>query len=103
MVLQALEREPQAPSVSRVVPITKTVSGSEGARIVTTLSAGFGLAATHYIASNATVDVWLSGVYYAGAGDYDPEFVASILQADTAAPEATFNNVVDMLDWLNRE
>jgi hypothetical protein len=51
--------------------------------------------------SNATTGVSLGATYVVGAGDYDPEFVQSILQADAAAPEARFNNVVDMLDWLN--
>lgn len=35
--------------------------------------------------------------------EYDPAFVAEILAADAAPPEASFNNVVDMLDWLNRD
>jgi hypothetical protein len=29
--------------------------------------------------------------------------VADLLQADAAPPEATFNNVIDMLRWLNRD
>jgi hypothetical protein len=105
MALQALERErpPQAPLVSRVVPITKTVSGFEGARIFTTLSGSFNLAEVYALSSNATSDVSLGGVYYAGASGYDPDFVTSILKADADAPEASFDNVVDMLDWLNRD
>ncbi len=107
MSLQAAERErtSRAPSW-HVAPITKTVSGFEGARIVTALSGGGGISAVaegSAWSSNATIGASLVGVYYAGASDYDPEFVASILQADAAAPEASFNNVVDMLDWLNRE
>ena len=35
--------------------------------------------------------------------DYNATFVAEVLAADAAPPEASFNNVVDMLDWLNRE
>jgi hypothetical protein len=35
--------------------------------------------------------------------DYDPAFVESILQADAAPVEATFDNVTDMLDWLERD
>jgi predicted kinase len=38
-----------------------------------------------------------------GGDEYDAAFVASIQQADAAPPEASFNNVVDMLDWLNRD
>jgi len=33
---------------------------------------------------------------------YNPDMVDEILRADAAPPEAKFNNVVDMLDWLNR-
>jgi hypothetical protein len=51
------------------------------------------------IASGAT----FGGVYYAGAEEYDPDFVASVLKADSEPPEAHFNNVVDMLNWLNRD
>lgn len=35
--------------------------------------------------------------------EYDPDFVAIILAADAAEPEASFDNVVDMLDWLDRD
>jgi hypothetical protein len=34
---------------------------------------------------------------------FDPAIVKEIKAADAAAPEAQFNNVVDMLDWLNRD
>ena len=34
---------------------------------------------------------------------YNPDLVAEILHADAKPPEAKFNNVVDMLDWLNRD
>ena len=104
MALQELVREryPQA-AAFRAVPITKTVSGSDGARIIKGSTGSFDPSRTYAFVSNATVDVSLVVVYYAGINDYDPEFVTSILQADAAAPEASFNNVVDMLDWLNRE
>jgi hypothetical protein len=53
--------------------------------------------------SNAMIGVSLGGTYFAGANDYDPDFVASVLKADASEPEASFDNVVDMLDWLNRD
>lgn len=34
--------------------------------------------------------------------DYDPTFVSDVLRADSRTPEASFDNVIDMLDWLNR-
>ena len=104
MALQELvrERQPQAAAL-RAIPITKTVSGSEGARIIKGATGSFGPSRTYTFVSNATADVSMVVVYFAGVNDYDPEFVTSILQADAAAPEASFDNVVDMLDWLNRE
>ncbi len=33
---------------------------------------------------------------------YSEEFVASILEADAADPEASFDNIIDLLEWLNR-
>jgi hypothetical protein len=105
MSLQAVERERTSRDPRwHVAPITKTVSGFEGARIVTALSGGVSAVVKGSAwSSNATIGTSFVGVYYAGASDYDPEFVASILQADAAAPEASFNNVVDMLEWLNRD
>lgn len=32
---------------------------------------------------------------------YDPEFVKEIKEAAAAPPEATFDNVDDLLKWLN--
>jgi hypothetical protein len=98
------ESTPQTRPVRNVFRVTETVAGFDGARIFTTLSDS---ASTVVVGcslfSNATQTFSLGGVYYAGASNYDPDFVASILQADAAAPEASFNNVVDMLDWLNRD
>src|SRR5450759_5055702 len=33
-------------------------------------------------------------------GQYNSAMVSALLQADAEEPEAKFNNVVDMLDWL---
>lgn len=47
--------------------------------------------------------------YYSGSpevmadDEYDPAFVAKILDVAAKPPEAKFNNVVDMLEWLNRD
>lgn len=56
--------------------------------------------------SNAMTGVSLGGVYpavYVEAEEYDPGLVTSLRRADAAPPEAQFNNVVDMLNWLNRD
>lgn len=34
---------------------------------------------------------------------YDPEMVIAILRADAEKPEATFSNVIDMMEWLERD
>ena len=39
----------------------------------------------------------------ASESDYAPAFVARIEHAAAQEPEAKFNNVVDMLNWLNRD
>lgn len=103
MALQELERDQLSQAATWAVPITKTVSGSEGAKIVKGATGSFGPSRTYTLVSNATVDVSLVAVYCAGDSAHESEFVKSILQADAAAPEANFSNVVDMLDWLNRE
>ena len=54
-------------------------------------------------APRGSVNVSVGGVYYTGASDYDPDFVERVLKADAAPVEATFDNVVDMLDWLERD
>jgi hypothetical protein len=57
--------------------------------------------------STATSVFTMSYSYLVGLGepvsDYDPEFVARVRGADAATPAAKFNNVVDMLDWLDRD
>jgi hypothetical protein len=35
--------------------------------------------------------------------DYDPDFVASILQAAAAPIVAKFDNVLDLLEWLDSD
>jgi len=104
MGLQAVkerERPPQARSIWHLYPVTETVAGFGGARIVT--SSTTAVVADFGWSSNATTGISFGGVYYTDANEYDPDFVASILQADAASPEASFDNVVDMLDWLNRD
>lgn len=46
----------------------------------------------------------LSGTPNFGTSDettnYNPDLVAKILASDREKPEATFTNVIDMMDWL---
>jgi hypothetical protein len=65
------------------------------------------------IASSTAVSSFtVSYMYFAGHGvaghsepitEYDPVFVARVKAADAAPPAAKFNNIVDMLDWLDRD
>lgn len=35
--------------------------------------------------------------------EYNPEMVAALLKADAEKPEASFANVIDMMEWLERD
>jgi hypothetical protein len=37
------------------------------------------------------------------SAEYNPELVERLLRLDSEAPEATFHNVIDMMDWLDRD
>ena len=101
MGLQASrEREFQA---WQVFPVIETIAGFGNAQNMMAFSGNSTVVAGSNLFSNATVGVSLGGTYFASLAEYDPAFVQSILQADAASPEASHNNVVDMLDWLNRE
>jgi hypothetical protein len=62
---------------------------------------------TFVVIGAATVGVTATAAFIepniAGYGEYSTELVASLLQADAEPPEASFDNVVDMLSWLNRD
>jgi hypothetical protein len=77
-----------------------SISGMEGSRIA--YSSNAALAADVFVATTMRREYQPVYTSVAGSG-YDPDFVASILHADAAPPEATFTNVVDMLEWLNRD
>jgi hypothetical protein len=96
----------------RFFSLTKRVPAFGGDQFLTTFNAGTyvepapipsGMSGGGFTVSNATTNVSFGCTSYAGAFQYDPEFVDEILAADAAEPEASFNNVVDMLDWLNRD
>jgi hypothetical protein len=110
MGLRAFEEHegpPPAPPVHYMYPVTETISasGATGATMVNDVIAGMGMNAIgmSYWSSNASVGVSFGGMYYLGASDYDPDLVERVLRADAAPAEAAFDNVVDMLDWLERD
>jgi len=101
MALQQL-KEHRLP-VWQMFPIIETIAGFGNTQNLTAFSGGpTAVLAGGNPFSNATSDVSFGMTYLAGVTEYDPDFVKSVLQADAAAPEASFTNVVDMLDWLNR-
>jgi hypothetical protein len=86
-----------------------TVSGTEGSRI----GAGFTLwvgMPTGGVGETALVkyDAVYTGMAfvvscYEDYGKFEPEMVARLLRLDAETPEAKFNNVIDMMDWLNSD
>jgi hypothetical protein len=113
MGLHALEEHegpPPAPPIHFLYPVEETISasGAIGATMHYDVVIGMRMRAADviemsYWSSNASANVSVGGMYYTGAGDYDPAFVAEILAADAAPAEEGFDNVVDLLDWLNRD
>jgi hypothetical protein len=94
-----------------LVPVTRSVPGFGGTQFLTAFSGNEYVSTPPalrnstggFTLSTATGGISFGCTLYAGAGEYNPDFVASILAADGAEPEACFDNVVDMLDWLNRD
>jgi hypothetical protein len=89
--------------------VYRTVSGREGWQTVVELATS-PMWTGHYhsivlgscVFTTASASA-VSCVVQATAPDYDQGFVNSVLAADAAKPDASFNNVVDILDWLNRD
>jgi hypothetical protein len=116
MGLQSVEerkRPPQAAYLQNLYPVAKTISGTAGAcsAIITGVPSGTlrTMSGSEWV-SNATAGVSfgtagvsVGRVYYVGASEYDPAFVTQILAADAEPAVEGFDNVVDLLDWLNRD
>jgi hypothetical protein len=101
------------------------VSGSNGSMIANGSSADFIVSGTVVNAgsygsgiscgmtiSHGTTISTPGGVYQivevgmsipSGSFGYDPDLVSSLLRADLEKPEAVFDNVIDMMDWLQRD
>ncbi len=85
-----------------------TISGAAGSRIVNGSNAGNVSGISRWYGGGSTsVDFEIRVHSYSGpvsvTEEYDPAFVAEILAADAAPAEEGFDNVVDLLDWLNRD
>jgi hypothetical protein len=93
-------------------PASLTISGADGARIINGSNGGNVITDYWYGGSTSAGQVltYFSTYTYTGAltlgaveEEYDPAFVAEILAADAAPAEEGFDNVVDLLEWLNRD
>jgi hypothetical protein len=51
----------------------------------------------------AYVACWMTISTASVGGEYNPELVKRVLDADAKPPVARFSNVIDMLEWLDRE
>jgi hypothetical protein len=84
----------------------RTVSGNAGARIINGSNAEYTIVG-NLIGFGATVvpeyEVVCMGTFVASSDNYQPEMVERLLRLDAEAPEAKFNNVIDMMDWLDRD
>src|ERR1700693_3992555 len=88
-----------------------TVSGASGSRILAGTNSEYVSGAPPEWSGGGSTSAGIQVVIitYSNAGpasvaaEYNPDMVAEILRADAAQPEGSFNNVVDMLDWLNRD
>jgi hypothetical protein len=107
MSLQFVEREKLRAVFELSHPQATTTPGFNGATLVLTAVSGSVAipqnAGVYAVLTNTSGHETLGGTFYAGADEYNEEFVKSILAADAAEPEARFNNVVDMLEWLDRK
>jgi hypothetical protein len=102
--LREMERDSPRQNPFDVLQITQTNSGSDPyfvGGVGTPALHGYGYSlTTGTVANVASVSV----ITYATTGEvYDPDFVARVLAADAAPIAATFDNVVDLLDWLERD
>jgi hypothetical protein len=86
-------------------------SGSGSARIMHGSNAEYVIIAAGQWFGGGSTSAGLSVTAYAYSGatsvaaeeEYDPAFVAKVLAADAAPVEARFDNVVDLMDWLERD
>jgi hypothetical protein len=88
-----------------------TTSGSDGSRIVNGSNAEYISGVYRWFGGGSTSvsQGVIDYSYYSGTAliaaeeEYDPAFVARVLRVDAAPNEATFDNVVDLMDWLERD
>jgi hypothetical protein len=110
MSLGELQREDSRPERHKYVFAEKAISGlaspliAYGSNADVTVVAGIAVSSTavgdwHLVDAGA---VWSAAAHWVEE-EYDPAMVTRILEADAKPPEAKFSNVIDMLEWLERE
>lgn len=98
------EQRGQYPAMHHVYPVSQTISGTAGARIAYGSNVNVTTVGWVALVSTANQEYQLVGVAPTPVTEeYVPEMVSLLLRLDKAPPEAKFNNVVDMMDWLDRD
>jgi hypothetical protein len=99
---RAARNSPPVPNIDALFPVRTTIPGFVGTQLLTAFTGSY---TSLPIGSSLTANTLgvLLGTIVATVDEYDPDFVASILAADAAEPEASFDNVVDLLEWLDRD
>jgi hypothetical protein len=92
----------------KYITSSTTFSGREGAVIGYASNAPMITSGTTIISSAAMVYGHIVGAVVVLSArpteqQYDPEFVRKIREADAKPPVAKFTNVVDMMEWLDRD
>jgi hypothetical protein len=88
----------------KYVAVERTISGDEGSLI------SYGSNADFISVVGATTTSTAGGAYWIvetavilSTQEYDHGLVTIILDADSKPPEAKFTNVIDMMNWLDRD
>ena len=100
------------PTWHKYIAAGTTISGQEGATIAyasngtVTVASGATISSTAMVTAKAYGHLVNAVVVLSAQPTeekYNPEFVRKILEADARPPAAKFTNVVDMMEWLDRD
>jgi hypothetical protein len=84
-------------------PVRTTIPGFAGTQLLTAFTGGSVDAPIGRTLVANTAGGVSRVTIVAPIDEYNPAFVESILAADAAEPEASFDNVIDLLEWLDRD
>jgi hypothetical protein len=94
---------PRRRALPHLIPTGNPMQGTLGALI------GLGTSADVTVVTGVTMGATAGGYWIvdmataSSSEEYDPSFVGMILDRDSKPAEAKFTNVIDMLDWLDRD